>query len=310
MKKLIIVILCCVGFAVLKAQQDPMYTHYMDNTLGINPAYAGSRDALTLTFLHRTQWVSFPGSPVTESVTAHAPVLNDLFSLGVSLVNDKIGPVRNTSFFIDYAYRIRLSENSKLAFGLKFGLNSLQADLQGLDLDYVGSGNLSDKAFQNVDGQISPNLGFGVYYSRDKFYLGISTPRLFNSSYQTAVDSALYKEQQHYFFIAGGSYMMNEDVEFVPTTFVKITKGAPIEADFTASFVYDKKFTLGAMYRTSDAFGLLAGISLTEQLYAGYSFDWSLTNSTGTYNKGSHEIVLRYDFIFTGSRKIRSPRYF
>ncbi|MFZ4455560.1 MAG: type IX secretion system membrane protein PorP/SprF [Bacteroidales bacterium] len=310
MKKIILLVLLGVIAWSVSAQQDPMYTHYMYNTLGINPAYAGSRDALTLTMLHRSQWVSFPGTPVTQTVTAHAPVLNDMFSLGLSLVNDEVGPVKNTSFFIDYAYRIRLTPTSRLAFGLKAGFNSMQANLSSLKLDPSGK---SDRAFsEDLTGQISPNLGFGVYYSKDKFYAGISTPRLFKGSYSTVTnsDSSLYKEQQHYFFIAGGSISLNDAVEFVPTTFMKITKGAPVEADFTGCFVFNNKFTVGGMYRTLDAAGLLAGIALSEQLYAGYSFDWSFGNTTAKYNNGSHEIVLRYDFVFTGKGKIRSPRYF
>jgi type IX secretion system PorP/SprF family membrane protein len=312
MKRLITIVLIGLSIWGLKAQQDPMYTHYMYNTLGINPAYAGSRDALTLTMLHRSQWVSFPGTPTTQTVTAHAPVLNDMFSLGLSVVNDAIGPVSNTSFFVDYAYRIRLTPTSRLAFGLKVGFNSLQANLTSLKLDPPGtSGAPLDHAFSDdLSGQIAPNLGFGIYYSKDKFYAGLSTPRLFKSNYGTASDSSLYKEQQHYFFILGGAYSINDAIEFVPTSFLKITKGAPIEADFSGCFVYNNKFTVGAMYRTLDAAGLLAGISLTDQLYMGYSFDWSFGNSTARYNKGSHEIVLRYDFIFTGKGKIRSPRYF
>lgn len=309
MKKLIFIFLLIAGVLRVNAQQDPMYTHYMFNTLGINPAYAGSRDALTITLLHRSQWVTFPGAPVTQSVTAHAPVLNDMFSLGLSVVNDAVGPVRNSSFFIDYAYRVRLTDESKLALGLKVGLSSLQANLTSLALDQ--GINKEDPAFSdNLTGQISPNVGFGVYYTNRKFYAGISTPRLFKSTYSTAVDSSLYKEQQHYFFIMGASYALNEKFEIVPTTFMKITKGAPIEADFSARLVYDNKFSVGAMYRTLDAAGLLVGVSLTEQLYAGYSFDWSFPNATSKYNNGSHEIVLRYDFIFTGKGKIRSPRYF
>lgn len=311
MKKLLILLLCCTGFLELKAQQDPMYTHYMDNTLGINPAYAGSRDALTVTLLHRTQWLNFPGAPTTQTVTAHAPVFNDLFSLGVSVVNDVIGPVRNSSFFVDYAYRVQLTPTSKLAFGLKFGLNAIQASLANIDVEYVGSGSMGDPAFsEDLNGQISPNLGFGVYYTNNKFYLGVSTPRLFDSNIHSSVDASIYKEQKHYFLIAGNVYPVRDELDFVPTTFVKITKGAPIEADLTGCFVYQNRFNIGAMYRTGDAIGLLTGINLSEQFYIGYSFDWSTVNSTSKYNNGSHEIVLRYDFIFTGKGKIRSPRYF
>lgn len=300
-----------VSLLSLKAQQDPMYTHYMDNTLGINPAYAGSRDALTLTMLHRSQWVAFPGAPVTQTITAHAPMFNDLFSLGASIVNDAVGPVKNTSFYVDYAYRLRLTENSKLAFGLKLGFNSVQANLTSLKLDAPGSPQLNDHAFaDDLTGQVSPNLGFGVYYSRDRFYMGLSTPRLFQSNFKTAIDSSIYKEQQHYFFIIGGAYNLNDDIVFVPNSFVKVTKGAPIEADFSGSFVFQNKFSVGAMYRTLDAAGVLVGLNLTEQLYAGYSFDWSFGNTTSKYNYGSHEIVLRYDFVFKNRGKIKSPRYF
>jgi type IX secretion system PorP/SprF family membrane protein len=307
MKKFLIFIVFAGSLVSLKAQQDPMYTHYMYNTLGINPAYAGSRDALTVTLLHRSQWVDFGGAPTTQTVTMHAPVFNDMFSLGASIVNDVIGPVRNTGLFVDYAYRFQLTEYSKLAFGLKVGFNNLQANLMGIRL----ADATPDPAFaSDIDGRISPNVGFGVYYSKDKFYMGLSTPKLFSTNYTGSTNSTFYKEQMHYFFIAGSSYSISEAYEFIPTTFVKITKSAPVEADFTATFLYENKFSMGAMYRTNDALGLLAGISLNEQLYMGYSFDWSFVNSTSKYNKGSHELVLRYDFIFTHKGRIRSPRYF
>ncbi len=309
MKQIIFVLLWSVLIFPVFSQQDAMFTHYMYNTLEVNPAYAGSRDALTATMLHRSQWVGFKGAPVTQTITLHAPVYEDKVNLGLSVINDKIGPTNNTSINVDYAFRFQLTEDSKLALGLKAGLNSMYTDLANLKLD-----KQLDPSFQGkANGEMSPNFGFGVYYSRDRFYAGFSIPRLIESSFnfsQGITDYTISKEQRHYFFIAGGMYKLSENFDLKPTTFVKVTNGAPVQADVTASVVYQEKLLLGAMCRTGDAAGILAGLDLTDQLHVGYSFDWSFVNSTTRYNYGSHEIMLRYDFVFPGKFKIRSPRYF
>ncbi len=287
------------------AQQDPMYTHYMFNTLMVNPGYAGSRDALTVTGLHRSQWVNFKGAPIVQSVTLHSPLRNDHLALGLSILNDKIGPSNRTSVYGDFAYRMNLTSKSKLALGLSAGVNIFQANLSSLALDQQ-----ADPSFQNnVNRHITPNFGFGAYYSRDRFYAGLSVPNLIENKYST--DGALGgSEHRHYFFIAGAVFNLSENLAFKPTTFVKVTSAVPIQADFTASFIIMKKLSLGAMYRTNDAFGALIGFNITEQLYLGYSFDWSYGLKTSKYNQGSHEVVLRYDFLTAAKKQIHSPRYF
>jgi type IX secretion system PorP/SprF family membrane protein len=291
------------------AQQDPMFTHYMYNTLSVNPGYAGSRDAFTVTLLNRNQWVGFPGAPVTQTLTLHTPVGSDQIGLGLSVVNDKIGPTNNTSVYGDFAFRIRLSEGSKLAFGLKGGINLLTADLQSLELDQPG-----DAAFNHdFENKLSPNFGFGLYYSRERFYAGISTPRLLEQKYyigtsQSGISAA--KEKGHYYFIMGTVFPISRAVDLKPSALVKMTTGAPVEADISAIFDFDKKVSFGLMYRTGDAVGVLVGLNITQQFVLGYSFDYSMANRTYKYNQGSHEIMLRYDFVFSSSHRIRSPRYF
>jgi type IX secretion system PorP/SprF family membrane protein len=279
----------------------------MYNTLGVNPAYAGSRDALTITALHRSQWVGFDGAPQTQTLTVHTPVLGDAVNLGLSLINDKVGPVHTTGLYLDYAFRFNVTEKSKLAFGLKVGFNNYSSDLESLHLANP------DLSFTEIESTFSPNVGFGVYYSMDRFYAGLSTPKLFQNNYiysQTNSGDNLAKEARHYYLILGGLVHLTKDVDLKPTTFVKIVTGAPIEGDFTANFILYDKLILGAMYRTGDAIGLLTGFNITDQLNIGYSFDWSFLNTTGKYNYGSHEVMLRYDFIYKDKRRIRSPRYF
>lgn len=287
------------------AQQDPMYTHYMFNTLIVNPAYAGSRDALTFTAIHRSQWVGFKDAPKTQTFTAHTPLRNEHLGIGLSVSNDKIGPTNNTSVFVDYAYIIGLTEESKLALGLSAGATIFQADLNSRQLDIP-----NDPAFlTNINNQVTPNFGFGAYYSRERFYAGISVPNLLENTYLIQNNVNIIKKQRHYFFIAGTLLRITENLAFKPTMLVKITAAAPIQADLTASFIIIKRLLVGAMYRSGDAVGGLVGFDITDQFHLGYSYDWSYGVRTGTYNSGSHEVVLRYDILYN-KKQIHSPRNF
>lgn len=309
LKKLTAIVVLAFSSQAMFAQQDAMFTHYMYNTLAVNPGYAGSRDALTVTALHRSQWVNFDGAPTTQTLTLHSPLLNNKLGIGLSAVHDEIGPVKNTSAYVDFAYILKTGEKSKLAFGLKGGINWMQASLNNISLDQSG-----DVAFQdNINSKLLPNFGFGMYYYRPRFYAGISTPKLLENNFKTNTTSgttSIASEKRHYFFIAGGVVKLSNSVELKPTTFVKVTTGAPVEADVTASFIFNKRLLVGGMFRTGDALGVLVGFNITEQFHAGYSFDWSYGNKTFKYNQGSHEIMLTYDFIFGDKQKVRSPRYF
>jgi type IX secretion system PorP/SprF family membrane protein len=298
-----------VGFQTL-AQRDAMYTHYMYNTQVVNPAYVGSRQAFTVTALHRSQWASyFPGNPVTQSLTLHSPLRNENIGLGLAFYNDELGPERTTALNADFSYSVRLTEASKLSFGLKGGVRMHSINL--IDLAAVQP---DDPAIMNNYESIwLPNFGFGAYYSRERFYAGFSIPALMEENFldNTVNSGARYALlQRHYYFIAGTIFPISSDVSFKPTTLVKMTKGAPIELDFTASFYFYDRFSLGAMFRTEDAVGAMVGLRITDQWSLGYSYDWSILNRIPNNNFGTHEVFLRYDFLFLESHKVKSPRYF
>lgn len=306
--------LLVVGMALISlnsyAQQIPMYTHYMYNTLVINPAYAGSRDALTITGLHRSQWVGLDGAPRTQTLTLHAPLNNQKIGLGLAIMNDKIGPIKNSVVTGNFAYIMQLTRKSKLALGLSASASMLQADLSQLNLDQQ-----NDPVFlNNINNKITPDFGFGAYYSRERFYAGVSVPYLLENNYTRVNDAngkaSEAKVQRHYFLIAGTILKLSNNISFKPTTLVKVTTGAPIQADLTASFILLDKLSLGAMYRTQDAFGGLIGFDITEKMHIGYSYDWSVGLKTSSYNQGSHEIIFRYDFILNNKKQIQTPRYF
>lgn len=301
MRKILFITIMLLSSFFGYSQQDAMFTHYMYNTLAVNPAYAGSRDALTLTGLHRTQWVGFSDAPVTQTITAHTPLFAGL-GMGASIVNDHIGPLNNSSYYLDISYSIAF-EKSYLSFGLKGGINSVNLDWNSLQTQTPDDPLFNGGEYK----EMKPNFGAGIYYHSDKYYLGLSAPKLLENTDNTA---GVVEALRHYFFIAGAVFDLSESVKFKPTSFVKVVPAAPVELDVTASLIFFDMFSAGLMYRTGDAFGILAGVNVTKQLMLGYSYDWSMVNKTGSYNSGSHEIMLRYDFFFVSPKKIKSPRNF
>jgi type IX secretion system PorP/SprF family membrane protein len=232
---------------------------------------------------------------------------SDLFGVGFSFYNDKIGPSHQNDIALDLSYRVQLNDKYKLSFGVKPSMNFRSVRLSSLNLD-----ENNDQAFVNdVRNAFNGNVGAGLYLYSDRFYAGISSPGMLETRlYKSNNLSSIGDYKRHYYLILGTVFRLSKSVEFKPTSFVKVTQNAPIQVDVTGTFIFENKFWLGLMGRTNDAYGVLVGYNITEQLALGYSFDWSFANTTFKYNHGSHEIVLRYDFIYAKQKQIISPRYF
>jgi type IX secretion system PorP/SprF family membrane protein len=289
------------------AQQEAMFTHYMFNMQSLNPAYAGSRDAFTFSALHRSQWVGFDGAPVTQNITMHTPILEDIIGIGLSAVNDKIGPFNNSGVYADIAYRIKLNRTDRLSLGIKGGGNIMSVNMTGLTLNRQG-----DMVFQsNLRSNFLPNFGFGAFYSGQKFYLGASTPAflendIFNSL--NGIVSAGY-HKLHIYLSGGTKFKLDRDLEFLPSFITKIAPGAPIQGEVTGRLLFNKKFSMGAMIRTGDGVGALVGFNISDEWRMGYSYDLSIGNPTFKHNRGTHEIMLTYDFYYNKKRYYKNPRW-
>lgn len=296
-KKYILILLVMVLANVVKGQQEYMFTHYMFNKMAINPGYTGTEDALSITGLHRSQWVAFEGAPTSQSITAHTPIEGKNIGVGLGIANDKIGPTQNLGINGNFAYHVKLNEKSKLGLGINMGLNIFSNELTSLK-----TVNTNDVAFtENINNKILPNFGFGAYYYTDKYFAGVSVPKLLendfdvNTSSGTSVVIDLVK--RHYFLTGGATFNLTSDGRFKikPTTLIKITGGAPIQVDLTGNVVFKDQLSAGLMWRTGDALGILLGYNFNKKFTVGYSFDFSYTNTTFNYNGGSHEILLQYN---------------
>ncbi len=284
------------------AQQDSQYTQYMYNTTLINPAYAGSREVTSVFLLHRNQWLGLDGAPVTNNFSINTPIGDSNFGIGLNFVNDKIGPVTENEISIDLAYFIRISENYKLAVGLKG-----TANLFNLDVNKLRIYDPSDPRFQNVKTEFSPNIGAGTYLFSDKTYFGLSVPSFFESYRYNDNNIEISKQKLHIYFIAGHVFKISENIDFKPALLSKIVQGAPIQADVTGNFLFFDKLTLGLAYRWDASVSGLAGFQISDSWFIGYGYDIE-TTKLANYNSGSHEVFLRYEF----SNKVRvsAPRFF
>lgn len=292
----------------VSAQQDPMYTQYMFNTMSVNPAYAGSKEDFNLIFLNRRQWVGFEGAPITQTITVHGPInfKGQHMGIGLSYVHDKIGPLNTNNVFLDFAYRIKVHEGGYLSMGAKAGIEVRKNGLTTLD-----PVDMQDPAYvQDITSNITPNFGAGLFYFTDKYYLGVSTPKLSKADLSDG-NAALYEEQteRHYFIIGGYVWDLNQDFKFKPAFLTKLVKGAPASVDLTASMMYRNRLIGGVSYRFGDSFGAQVQARVFRRVWLGYAYDFTVSD-LGSYNNGTHEIMINIDFGLPQGEVIKSPRFF
>lgn len=284
------------------AQQDPQYTQYMYNTMSVNPGYAGQREVLSITGLYRTQWVGVDGSPKTQTLGIHSPLRNNKIGLGLSIVNDALGPASETSIDANVSYTIDLDNaNTKLSFGVKAGAHLL-------DLDWSkGKVRYSDGAFNENVSLFSPTVGAGMYLHSRKWYVGVSVPNFLTTEHYDDFQGSTAAERLNYYLIAGYVFDLSESTKLKPAILMKAVSGAPIIADVSANLLFNEKFTLGAAWRWDDSFSGLAGFQISRSLYVGYAYD-ATTTGLKNYNSGTHEIMLRFEL--QKLRRMLSPRFF
>ncbi|XCF04873.1 type IX secretion system membrane protein PorP/SprF [Tamlana crocina] len=286
------------------AQQLPQFTQYMYNTISINPAYAGSREALSIVGLHRSQWVGFKGGPITQTLSIHTPLRNDRIGLGLSFMEDDLGPENFTYLYGDFSYAIPTGYNSKLAFGIKGGFTQYSLD------DDFRNDVSNDDYFDYYENKWDPNIGLGVYWSSNRVYFGLSAPRILKTDKNKTKDYEAL-EVISYYFTGGLVLDLNKSIKFKPAFLIKATNGAPVSYDLTANFLFNEKFWFGGSYRINEYTAAIGGIvdfQVSRQLRVGYAYEKPLSE-IADHTTGTHEILLIYEFKFINS-KLKSPRYF
>ena len=314
MKKIFatVLVLTAFGFCTVSvnAQQDAQYTQYMYNPLSVNPAYAGSRDVLSIIGLYRTQWVGLDGAPTTMNFGLHSPVGKKV-GLGLNVTRDEIFISNETFIDAMFSYALDVSEKGKLSLGLKAGGHILD-----INSDRANNGPFQDDVLAEINiNKFSPQVGAGAFYYTDKFYFGLSVPNVLQTEHfdtasisNNSNSSATAKERVNFYAMTGYAFDITDNLKFKPALLSKIVAGSPLQLDLSANFLIHDKLTLEAAYRWSAALSGLAGFQISDQIMIGFAYDWETTDLQ-QYNDGSYEIFLRFE-LFNRSEGLKNPRFF
>lgn len=304
MKKIFIIAIASWSVFNSSAQQDEQMSLYMQNPLYYNPAYAGSRDALSFVSLARFQWVSFDGAPMSQWFSVHTPILGNSLGIGGHFVNDQIGSRNRTVGYADLSANIRLnSKGHRLAVGVSGGADFMTFNFS--DLTVIDQ---NDPYYGQQFSSVKPNVGAGIYYYGDRHYIGLSSPRLLEAKFNDPYSVVTTLNKRHFFFAAGTVIPLNGSVQMKPSLLFKYTPDAPLTMDYNLSFLIHDMMWIGAMYRYNESVGINTMFKIKKAFQVGYGYDFPI-NGLRTYQSGSHEVILTYDFNF---KKVtyNSPRYF
>jgi type IX secretion system PorP/SprF family membrane protein len=293
----------------VQAQFDAMFTQYMHNEMFINPAYTGSKDALSITALHRQQWVGVEGRPITTTLTLHSPIWENKMGLGFSMLHEEIGVTKRYMIYLSYAYRIKTSDKGFLSFGLNGGIHIQSDNYKSLQTDVINDPRFST----NVNGEVTPNFGFGVNYNTDKFFAGLSIPRLLDDNIYISDQSVNKKvtfstKSFHYYLTVGRVFTLSDYLKLKPSLMLKAVMNAPVEFDISVNSIIKDLLWLGVSYRSSADMSAMIGLQLSPKFFISYAYDYP-TSSLNHFTTGSHEIVLSALFGYKG-KKVVSTRYF
>lgn len=279
-----------LGVGLVQAQKEPQYTQYMYNIGSFNPAYVGTVESPEIIGLYRAQWVDVPGAPTTIRAGANIPFKNERTGLGINIVNDELGPSRQTFLDVAYSYQIQLSDETKLSFGLNAGGSML-------DIDY-SRGTFENESDPSILGEnynsFYPTIGAGLFmYHEEDWYLGVSVPNFLTNGLYNDEVATIVEDNMQFNAIGGYVFQLGDRTKFKPAFLVNYLEGSPVTLNLSANFQFIDALTIGASYRMDNAVSGLAGFQISNAMFIGYSYDYA-TNGLGEYSGGSHEAILKF----------------
>lgn len=297
-----IILTYLLGVFVLHAQQNPQYTHYQFNPMTVNAGYTASGGELSAIGLYRSQWGGLDGAPKTITFGMEAPV-NEFDGLGLSIIQDELGPAEETYLDVNYAHTLFLGKEARLGMGLKAGGRVLNLDWS------KGQHRDQDEVFmENINSKILPTLGAGLFYYTNRSYFGISVPNFIpNQHYETHRSNAAM-DRLHYYLIGGYVFDLGADLKMKPSFYLKYADGASLSTDVSANFLFYDNLSVGVNYRLEESVSGLMGFRLNNSFEFGYAYDYN-TSDLSAYNSGTHEVFIRYRLV-SKDLVLKSPRFF
>ncbi|PCJ91977.1 MAG: hypothetical protein COA50_16110 [Flavobacteriaceae bacterium] len=300
-------------------QKEPQYTQYMYNIGSFNPGYVGTVEKTEIAALYRAQWIDIPGAPKTLRFGANIPLSNEKHGLGINIVNDALGPTTQTFFDVAYSFQVRVSDDTKLSFGIDAGGAMLDVDFTKGNFQDPNEPLLTSATLN----KFYPTVGAGLFLYSEDWYLGASVPNFLYNVINDEEVALFVNDRVQINLIGGYVFELSDNLKFKPTFLGHYLEGLPMKFDVATNFLINDLFTVGASYRIDNSVSGLAGFQISSEMFIGYSYDYN-TNGLGAYNSGSHEVILKFYVGGNGNRtknvknknmkgkpkQIDSPRFF
>jgi len=282
-----LIVMLCVK---VQGQQDPSFTMYNLNMNLINPAYAGASEGLELTTMIKSQFTGIADSPSTQTLSLSSPVGKNM-GLGLSVVNDQVFVAKETDVYIDFSYKLQVSENTNLFLGLKAGASFFNVDLASL--------NINDDLFNQNVNRINPNFGAGAYLKGKNYYASLSVPILLESKrYEKEGNTVTSASDKPHIYLGAG-YTFDFEGEYklklTPSFMTRYVNGVPLSVDVTATLGLLDKIEFGVSHRLKESFSGLLMFQFIKEFKLGYAYEHA-TNDISKYSNGSHEFVFKFNF--------------
>jgi type IX secretion system PorP/SprF family membrane protein len=263
----------------------------MYNIGSFNPAYVGTVENLDLTGLYRSQWIDIPGAPRNFRFGMNIPFANERHGLGFNVVNDEIGPTTSTFVDLAYSFQVKLSDETRLSFGVDAGGSFLNVDFSKGSFENPGEPILD----RNNIKEFYPTVGAGLFLYHENWYLGASVPNFLTDKLYDEAVAIVVEDKMQFNFIGGYVFNLSDNLKFKPAFLLNYIQGAPATVNISTNFLIKDALTLGAAYRVDNSVSGLAGFQISNSAFIGYSYDYN-TNGLGEYNSGSHEVILKFYF--------------
>jgi type IX secretion system PorP/SprF family membrane protein len=290
-KTYILGLLCVVGAIPAIAQQLEQFTQFRFAPLAYNPAFTGNDKYFNALALHRTQWTGIKDSPRTYFMSLDAPSKSGKMGFGGVIYTDVAGPTRRFGAQGTYAYKVQITDETKLSFGLSFGLTQFSIDGSQIDLRESGDPSMTGQ----LESELKPDASFGLVYYSDNYYVGLSADQIFNNQLELFPGDGDSKMAVHYYLTGAYKFKVSENFDIEPAILIKYVQPVPVQFDLTARVIYNSNLWLGGSYRTNDAAAVYAGYDIMDYLTIGYSYDIT-TSELKQYSDGTHEIFLQFRF--------------
>lgn len=324
MKRVLLLLVTIVTFYLpeLYAQQDPLFSHYMFNNLYNNPGYAGMEGQTDFLLIARNQWLGYNssfdnnGNPVSGVFSFNTPIFKISSGIGATFMYESIGVSNNGNFLLNYSYHLPVAKG-RLGLGIRPGIY-----YQALDFTKL---NPVDPFDPNLQGgnetQIKPDLGLGLWYSAENWYVGIAGDHMIGSEFDFGTvdtDSSTGLRNQlvpHYTFTAGYVFEVTYELKVTPSVIYKTAEFNQGYFQIGAIGTYNDRIWGGLTYRQGGDLTALVGMGFLEDnvLKAGIAIDYGLQGDRNdALSPLSTEVLVSYTLPVAapGAKPvIRTPRF-